>query len=264
MLSAAVVALALAATGVHAAVTPTAPSPGQTFNEGSTCTMQWDVDTTGTWTDMRIDLMTGSNLAMVLVENVATDLDGTTLSTYSWPCPEVTPNSAIYFYQFSNGDNTTALFWTTRFGVCSASGVCVAPQHSTQVDSTGATIAVPWGTGEVVGAAASQPAAAVSGSVTAAGSSAVAEASSVAAEATSAAASAVAGVTTGFTTVSSTTPSSSSTPSSGSATSSASSSSSSSTAASSSKSGAARTLGVDSCSAAVALALVAGAAAFLA
>lgn len=104
-------------TQVLADLTPTAPGPGQTFDAGSACTIQWDVDQSGTWTNVTIgtciqslfyvllntflDLMSGSNTNMSYVTNVAYGLDGTdaTLTPFNWTCPEVDPYSAIYFYQ---------------------------------------------------------------------------------------------------------------------------------------------------------------------
>jgi hypothetical protein len=46
-------------------VTPTSPSPGQVFQQGSSCTIGWDPDLTGTWKTLIIQLMTGDNLNMV-------------------------------------------------------------------------------------------------------------------------------------------------------------------------------------------------------
>jgi hypothetical protein len=52
----------------------------------------------------QLDLMSGSNNDMSFVANVASGLDGTdpSLSPYSWPCPDVSPYSSIYFYQVSD------------------------------------------------------------------------------------------------------------------------------------------------------------------
>jgi hypothetical protein len=36
-----------------------------TFNQGSPCTVTWEVDPTGTWKEMHIQLMTGDNFQMV-------------------------------------------------------------------------------------------------------------------------------------------------------------------------------------------------------
>lgn len=43
---------------------PSEPSPGSKFNAGATCHIAWDPDTSGTWKQMSIELMSGSNLAM--------------------------------------------------------------------------------------------------------------------------------------------------------------------------------------------------------
>ena len=50
---------------VRADPDPTVPGPGNSYNEGSTCQIAWDPDTTGTWKTMYIELMCGSNDAMV-------------------------------------------------------------------------------------------------------------------------------------------------------------------------------------------------------
>ncbi|TFK55927.1 hypothetical protein OE88DRAFT_1622049, partial [Heliocybe sulcata] len=128
-----------------ATVVPVAPSPGDVFYAGSSCTIAWNVDTTGTWRNMSIDLMTGPNNAMVLVMNVASGLDGTSsgLTPYNWTCPDVDPYSAIYFYQFTNDGNTSDAQWTTRFTIASASGATTPPDNATQPDGD----AIPWGTG---------------------------------------------------------------------------------------------------------------------
>lgn len=97
---------------------PTAPGPGETFTAGGTCTIEWNVDGSGAWTNVSIgeymrshdplsaharpsDLKSGSNDNQTVVTNVISGLDGTdpSLSPYSWTCPEVEPYSAIYFYE---------------------------------------------------------------------------------------------------------------------------------------------------------------------
>lgn len=50
---------------VRADPTPTEPAPGDVMTEGETCNVTWDTDSTGTWTSMDIELMTGSNEDMV-------------------------------------------------------------------------------------------------------------------------------------------------------------------------------------------------------
>jgi hypothetical protein len=108
-----------------AALTATAPGPGDVFNAGNNCTIKWDVaeGDTQPWSTFSIDLMSGSNSNMSLVVNVANSLDGTdtTLSPFNWTCPEVDPYSATYFYQFTSGSDSTMKQWTTRFTVRSFS-----------------------------------------------------------------------------------------------------------------------------------------------
>jgi hypothetical protein len=50
--------------------TPTGPSPGQSFNEGSNCTVTWTPDTTGVWKSLDIELMTGDNINMVFLTSM--------------------------------------------------------------------------------------------------------------------------------------------------------------------------------------------------
>ncbi|KAG8890592.1 hypothetical protein FRB98_007146 [Tulasnella sp. 332] len=99
---------------VFADVVPTAPGPGATFNEGSMCTLQWDVDTTDTWTDMTIDLMSGSNLNMTRVINLSVGANRT------WPT------------------------WTTRFTIGSTNRLVTPPLFQSQPDGGPA---IPWGEG---------------------------------------------------------------------------------------------------------------------
>ncbi|KAI5476425.1 hypothetical protein MNV49_007738 [Pseudohyphozyma bogoriensis] len=128
------------------------PSPltPATANVGATCLVQWTEDTTGLWTDTTIDLMTGSNLAMVKVVNVATGVNTVTSSSTSWTCPDVSPNAPIYFYQFTlaNGSSPT---WTTRFTIASATGATTAATNQTQPNGD----AIPWGTGVLAGSSSS-------------------------------------------------------------------------------------------------------------
>ncbi|KAH9851843.1 hypothetical protein C2E23DRAFT_732037 [Lenzites betulinus] len=143
---AAIVALLASAAVVSADPTPTAPGPGDVFKEGGQCTFTWDVDPTGTWTEMNVELMTGDNLNMIHVTTVAT-IDGTDAATtsFSYACPEVTPNSAIYFYQFTASASSNRT-WTTRFTIAAADGTTTPPVNTTQPDGK----AVPWGVGALV------------------------------------------------------------------------------------------------------------------
>lgn len=103
------------------------------------------VDPTGKWTDMQIELKTGDNLAMVPLK-VITTIDGTKESSFVYPCPDVTPNSAIYFYEFSSSSSTQK-YWTTRFTITDESGNSTPPTESAQPNGD----KIPWGTGMLVG-----------------------------------------------------------------------------------------------------------------
>ncbi|EJD00990.1 uncharacterized protein FOMMEDRAFT_29778 [Fomitiporia mediterranea MF3/22] len=126
---------------------PTTPGPNETYTAGSSCNISWAVDTSGTWKNVTIDLMSGSNNNMSLVKNVASALDGTdkSLTPYSWKCPEVDPYSAIYFYQFTNGDDISTRTWTTRFTIASSSNKTVAPENPSQPNGD----SIPWGIGHI-------------------------------------------------------------------------------------------------------------------
>ncbi|GAA5980996.1 hypothetical protein JCM10908_003945 [Rhodotorula pacifica] len=155
-LGASAVLLALsAAKAVHADVVPTAPGPGEVFRVGQKCNIQWNLDTTGTWTSFEIQLMTGSNLNMVPLTTVATGIDGTTgAGTIDFTCPQVTPNADIYFYQFTQAGAATS--WTTRFTIAAADGTVTQPTET--------TAGIAWGTGQLVGAAGAGAGAAAAGS----------------------------------------------------------------------------------------------------
>ncbi|KAK7440406.1 hypothetical protein VKT23_017044 [Stygiomarasmius scandens] len=132
---------------VSAIVTPSSPGPGDVFKAGSDCKLTWKADSQSTsqWKDMAIELMTGDNFHMVHITTVTTGQDGTADGQFTFTCPEVTPNSAIYFYQFSS-PSTSDLTWTTRFTIAGADGSTSEPSNSTQPDGS----AIPWGTGALV------------------------------------------------------------------------------------------------------------------
>lgn len=143
MFSLGVVALALLPLLAKADPVPLTPD---TSNEGATCTINWNPDTTGIWKVMNIELMTGPNAPMKHLKTVAT-LDGTstTVTSFTYPCPAVEPNSAIYFYQFSTPAKPAALTWTTRWAIADADGKVTPPPQATQPDGQ----AVPWGDGNL-------------------------------------------------------------------------------------------------------------------
>jgi len=132
---------------VRADVKPTVPGPGAIYNAGSACIVAWngDTDSPTLWKNMTIQLNTGSNLDMQFVTMVAINLDGTVDGQHTFPCPQVTPPAAIYFYQFSSS-STTDECWTTRFAIASSSGQTTPPTNKTQPDGSN----IPWGTGMLV------------------------------------------------------------------------------------------------------------------
>ncbi|KIJ21034.1 hypothetical protein PAXINDRAFT_60635, partial [Paxillus involutus ATCC 200175] len=145
--------LAAAAIYARADPNPTNPGPGDVFIQGQPCTISWDVDTTGLWQNMTIELMTGDNYNMVYLTTVGT-ADGTnpTKNTLSYTCPQVSPHSPIYFYQFTASGSTDKT-WTGRFTITDTPADIVPPTESTQPDGTN----IPWGTGALVGGASSIP-----------------------------------------------------------------------------------------------------------
>jgi len=161
--------LACSALLVRADPNPNSPGPGDVYNEGASCPIGWDADTTGTWKTMNIELMTGSNLGMVHLTTVAT-VDGTdaTNNTFSWTCPQVTPNSAIYFYQFTSPASKTTM-WTTRFAIADATGATVPPANAKQ--PAPGNQAIPWGTGALSNPSDAKPAPGTSGSSSTTGGS---------------------------------------------------------------------------------------------
>ncbi|WAQ83811.1 hypothetical protein PtA15_4A260 [Puccinia triticina] len=135
----AIVYLALLGT-VYSAVTPTGPGPNEIFREGQPCKISWNLDTSNKWKSFSVDLMSGSNFNMNVVKNVFKGMDGTKgPASYSAPCSKVTPNSAIYFYQFNQAGEEPA--WTTRFTIASLAGKFTAPANATQPDHK----PIPWG-----------------------------------------------------------------------------------------------------------------------
>ena len=65
MLAYASLALLIAGSAlVRADPVPTAPGPGDVFKVGGQCSFTWTADTTGTWKEMKVELMSGSNFQM--------------------------------------------------------------------------------------------------------------------------------------------------------------------------------------------------------
>ncbi|KAF9454446.1 hypothetical protein P691DRAFT_770636 [Macrolepiota fuliginosa MF-IS2] len=131
----------------RAIVSPTEPSPGSVYREGETCPITWnaDPDSPSDWKNMNIQLMTGDNFNMQHLTTVATNQDGSANGHFEYPCPGVTINAPIYFYQFTS-PSTTNRTWTGRFAIASTTGQTVSPPNATQ---PGSGEAIPWGTGSL-------------------------------------------------------------------------------------------------------------------
>jgi len=132
---------------VRAQVTPNTPITGKA---GSTCSISWsgDSNSTSNWSNMAIELMTGDNFNMVFLTTVTTGQDGTKDGSFTWTCPQVTPYSAIYFYQFISPTESSDPQWTTRFAIASSSGTTTTPTNTTQPNGD----QIAWGTGALVDA----------------------------------------------------------------------------------------------------------------
>lgn len=130
-----------------AQVVPTSPDSSTVVQVGQNINALWTVDTTGTWNDVEIQLMTGDNLNMIALETVATGIDGTTATAFSFAAPEVDPYSAIYFLQFTQAGNESTATWTTRFTIAGPDGSTVPPPNSTVYNGQ----TVEWGNGQLVG-----------------------------------------------------------------------------------------------------------------
>ncbi|CAO3609369.1 unnamed protein product [Cunninghamella blakesleeana] len=131
---------------VNANMAPSYPSPGIVWQSGKQYDILWGDDGTAPnmnqgWTDFKIDFMTGDNLQQKFITNVASNLDATKVTKYTWTAPEVNPNSAIYFFMFTNSKGESA--WTTRFGISGADGKLTEPEHATQANGD----KIPWGIG---------------------------------------------------------------------------------------------------------------------
>ncbi|WVF72489.1 hypothetical protein IAT40_007305 [Kwoniella sp. CBS 6097] len=139
------VVFALAST-VSAIITPTSPDGSTVVKVGDKIQALWTADSTSSWNNVQIQLMTGDNLQMVPLATIATGIDGTTATSYEFTAPDVSPYSKIYFLQFTNGGDLTAPTWTTRFTIAGADGSTTDPTNSTVYSGT----AVEWGTGTLL------------------------------------------------------------------------------------------------------------------
>ncbi|KAG2175503.1 hypothetical protein INT43_001150, partial [Umbelopsis isabellina] len=148
-------------------IAPSEPAPGTVWTIGQPGTIQWNsapcnhvLNSVFDW----LDFMTGDNINQITLGNVATGLDGTTATTYSWTCPNVDIHSAIYFFMFTSTTNSSDMAWTTRFAITDSTGALTTPPNATQTDGE----KIPWGVGHLLSGAASASAPAASGSLSAA------------------------------------------------------------------------------------------------
>ncbi|CEJ03424.1 hypothetical protein RMCBS344292_17409 [Rhizopus microsporus] len=158
-------ALIAAFVNVEAAVAPTYPSPGTIQVQGQSYDITWTFDGKNASETYQIDFMTGSNLEQKKLATVATGVPANLLK-YPFVAPQVSPNSAVYFFMFTGSQGDQA--WTTRFGIVAANGDKLTPEPQ-QTQPTGEKI--PWGDGKLLTAisgnnssASSAPAAAASSS----------------------------------------------------------------------------------------------------
>ncbi|GAA5897726.1 hypothetical protein JCM8208_000242 [Rhodotorula glutinis] len=134
----------------RAAVQPTWPGgKGLVFRAGDECSFRYKVDTTGTWTSMAVDLMSGSNYEMVDVVRLVSGLDGTVggedgAAEFNFTCPEVDPPAPIYFIEATQDDKDPV--WTNRFALAAPNGTVVPAHHNEQPDDE----SIPWGVGALV------------------------------------------------------------------------------------------------------------------
>ncbi|KAK4683685.1 hypothetical protein P7C73_g6547, partial [Tremellales sp. Uapishka_1] len=166
-----------------AAITPTSPDASTVVKVGDSIDALWTADTTGTWTDVEIQLMTGDNYQMVALETLASGLDGTSTTTFSAVAPDVSPYSKIYFLQFTEGGNVSTATWTTRFTIAGADGSTTDPTNSTVYPSS--TTPVQWGTGVLVSNSTSDASASSSSSAVASSSTSASTSTSSASSMTS-------------------------------------------------------------------------------
>ncbi|KAG1051258.1 hypothetical protein G6F43_006521 [Rhizopus delemar] len=127
----------------EAAVSPTYPQPGTVQIQGQSYDITWTFDGKNASETYQIDFMTGSNDNQKVLSTVAKGVSANLLK-YSFTAPEVSPNSAIYFFMFtgSNGDQA----WTTRFGIAANAGASLTPEpESTQPNGD----KIPWGIGKL-------------------------------------------------------------------------------------------------------------------
>ncbi|KAL7412415.1 hypothetical protein BDY24DRAFT_392848 [Mrakia frigida] len=140
---------------------PTSSVSGPTFvtpqggfggDVGGTCSIEWTQDTTGNWTNARIDLMTGSDIFKRALVVAIDDFDATGSTTAgSHVCPSVDTFSTIYFYRMvrlNSAGGEADRTYSGRFCI-SSGGNCATPANAEQ--PTGVADGEPWGRGYLAG-----------------------------------------------------------------------------------------------------------------
>ncbi|KAI7855899.1 hypothetical protein BDC45DRAFT_505020 [Circinella umbellata] len=138
--------------GITATMAPNYPQPGTVWTAGKEYQITWADDGEGAklpegWTNFNIEFMTGDNINMIPLTSVATGVDASKGSTYTWTAPQVEPYSAVYFLQFTNDKGEKA--WTTRFAIVAQDGETPAPEPEKTQPNGGENI--PWGVGKLAG-----------------------------------------------------------------------------------------------------------------
>ncbi|CDS05774.1 hypothetical protein LRAMOSA08302 [Lichtheimia ramosa] len=136
--------------GAIATMAPSYPDPGAIWTAGKQYQILWVDDGTSpsvneSWTNFKIDFMTGDNTNQKFLTNVANGLDGSKSTSYTWTAPHVDPYSAVYFFMFTNAAGESA--WTTRFGIVAKDGDTLVPEPE-KTQPTGEKI--PWGNGKLI------------------------------------------------------------------------------------------------------------------
>ncbi|KAF8843131.1 hypothetical protein BDN67DRAFT_239401 [Paxillus ammoniavirescens] len=122
------------------------PGPGDVYTSGRPCSFEWKSDAIRTWKNVTLELMNGSDYKRSSVMCGGSVLDGTSESTYNFTCPNVTPNSNIYFCQTFNEADVENPVWTARFTIASPTGVVTPAEYSRQPGGSPTA----WGDGRPV------------------------------------------------------------------------------------------------------------------
>ncbi|KAL7340615.1 concanavalin A-like lectin/glucanase domain-containing protein [Rhodotorula toruloides] len=140
----------------NAAVAPTEPSNAkQVFTAGQKCSFKYDLDKTGEWTSMDVDLMTGDNLHMARPPPRSACAGSTApRETGDTRSPVLRSTRRRRSTSTSRRDleftmNGTDPVWTTRFTLASPTNETVDAPYSKQFDGSD----VPWGVGRLISAA---------------------------------------------------------------------------------------------------------------